>query len=128
MPIINPKDWQVDNQQTRSRKGKLVRVQLPGRVVKMYEADAIEKGYIKGQPQAPNKMRIPSENKAEPETPAEETPKPDDFTTIPGIGPASARALVAHGITTFEQLRQAGELTYLTGKASGAIEAWRSNG
>ena len=129
MAIVDSKTWPVDNQRVRAQKGQLIRVvKRNGQIVKMYEADAIAQGLIKGKPQAENKMRTPSENKAEPEAPAEEPPKPDDFSTIPGIGKATARALVAHGVTTFEQLHQAGKLSYLTSKAAEAIEAWRSNG
>lgn len=107
------------------KKGPLIKVQLaPGQYVKMYQADAIAKGLIeppatKMQPPAQNKMRQPE---------AEKTPEPepaDDFTEIPGVGPATARALAAHGITTFEQLRQAGELDYVTAATMAAIEAWR---
>jgi hypothetical protein len=129
--ISNPRAWPLDNQQTRAKKGKLVRVRLGrGQVVKMYEADAIAQGLIPGKakPQAENKMRVPVGNKAVPDAPAEELPKPDDFTTISGIGPATARALIAHGIATFEQLRAAEELPYLTGKARDAIASWRNNG
>lgn len=129
MTVIDSKTWPVDNQRVRAQKGKLIRVvKRKGLVVKMYETDAIDQGYIKSKPQAENKMRTPTENKAEPEAEAEETPKADDFSSIPGIGKATARALVAHGITTFEQLRQAGKLGYLTSKAAEAVEAWRSNG
>jgi predicted flap endonuclease-1-like 5' DNA nuclease len=129
--ISNPRTWPLDNQQTRAKKGKLVRVQRGrGMFVKMYEADAIAQGLIPGKakPQAENKMRVPGENKTLSAAPAAELPKPDDFTTIPGIGPASARALVAHGITTFEQLREAVSISYLTSKARDSIEAWRNNG
>ena len=122
-------------------KGKLVRVQLQkGQFVKMYEADAIAKGLLppKAKPQAVNKMRTPPANKsvsAEPEQAqperaqpeAESAPVADDFTTIPGIGKATARALVANGITTFEQLKAAGKLEYLSPKARQAIEDWFGN-
>ena len=116
-------------------KGKLVRVELrKGQFVKMYEADAIAKGLLapKAKPQATNKMRTPPENKSAPaETETgraqpEHTQPPagDDFTTIPGIGKGTARALAANGITTFEQLKAAGKLDYLTPKARQAIEDW----
>ena len=114
-------------------KGKLIRVQISeGRVVKMYEADAIAKGYIaapqtKAQSPAQNKMRLPAENKA-PELEPEEVPEPDDFTVIDGVGPATARALAASGITTFAQLAVAGELDYPTAAANAAIEEWRHGG
>ena len=115
-------------------KGKLITVKLKNRegaMVKMYEADAIAQGLLPGKarPQAPNKMLKPADNKVtpEPEKPAEKPPA-DDFTTIPGVGPATARALVAHGIATFEQIKAAGDLDYLTAKARDGIAAWRANG
>ena len=112
-------------------KGKLVNIQIsPGRFVKMYEADAIARGLLKAKPQAPNKMRVPGQNKTAPEEklemPVEEKPPADDFTTIPGVGPATARALVTHGVTSFDQLRSAGKLDYLSSKTMQAIEAWRN--
>jgi len=112
-------------------KGKLVNIDLgKGRFVKMYEADAIAQGLLKAKPQAPNKMRVPGQNKAapeeKPEAQPEEKPPADDFTTIAGVGPATARALISHGITTFEQLKAAGVLNYLSTKTTQAIEAWRN--
>lgn len=115
------------------KKGKLIAVELaPGRFVKMYEQDAIDRGLIKAKPQAKNKMRVPKENKApavpavEEESEAPEAAAPDDFTQIAGVGQATARALVAHGITTFAQLREAVELAYLNTRTNQAIEAWRN--
>ena len=112
------------------RKGKLIRVKLrSGQFVKMYEADAIAQGYLapKAKPQAQNKMRTPLQNKSAPEEiETESAPPADDFTTIPGVGPATARALVTHGITSFEQLRQAGTLGYISPKTMKAIEDWRN--
>lgn len=112
-------------------KGKLVNIDLgKGRFVKMYEADAIAQGLLKAKPQAPNKMRVPGQNKAAPvektEAQPEEKPPADDFTTIAGVGPATARALVSHGITTFEQLKAESGLDYLTTKTMQAIEDWRN--
>jgi hypothetical protein len=129
--IIDSKEWKIINQEVRMSKGKLVNIQIsPGRFVKMYEADAIAQGLIPGKarPQAPNKMLTPQANKAAGPAQIEEKAPADDFTTIPGIGLASARALVAHGITTFEQLREAVGITCLTSKARDAIETWRTNG
>jgi predicted flap endonuclease-1-like 5' DNA nuclease len=121
--IFDPKSWPVDNQRTRQQKGRLIRVQIgPDQYRKMYEADAERLGLIKARSKPEDKMiERPADTKAE------EPVKADDFTAIPGVGKAAARALVAHGITTFEQLRQAGELDYLSGKINRAIEEWRQN-
>jgi predicted flap endonuclease-1-like 5' DNA nuclease len=101
----------------------------------MYEADAIAQGKLPGKAkEAPqNKMRDPAakQNKSAPQEPEVESAPveaADDFTTIPGIGKGTARALIANGITSFEQLRQAGTLKYLTPKTMQAIEAWRKDG
>lgn len=129
--IVNSKDWQIVNQEARRKKGPLVTIDLGrGRSVKMYEADAIAQGFLKGKPQAENKMLTPPANKAAaPEEKPDAPDKPaDDFTTIPGVGPATARALAAHGIATFDQLEAAGELAFLSGKAREAIEKWRAHG
>lgn len=112
-------------------KGKLINIDLgKGRFVKMYEADAIARGLLKAKPQAPNKMRVPGQNKAtpeeKPEAPPEEKPPADDFSTIAGIGKATAKALAVHGIITFEQLRSAGTLVYLGDKMNKVIESWRN--
>lgn len=129
--IINSKEWPLINQEVRMNKGKLVNIQIsPGRYVKMYESDAIAKGLLKAKPQPANKMQKPPQNKASKVTPSEEKPeeKPptDDFTTISGVGPATARALMAHGIISFDQLRSAGKLDYLSAKTMQAIEVWRN--
>ena len=113
------------------QKGKLVNIDLgKGRFVKMYEANAIAQGLLKAKPQATNKMRVPGRNKTapegKPEAQPEEKPPADDFTTITGVGPATARALISHGITTFEQLKATDGLDYLTAKTLQAIEAWRN--
>ena len=110
-------------------KGPLVKMQIgPGRFVMMFEADVRAQGMLssKVKPKAVKKMRRPAENKSIPqENESESTPKADDFTTIPGIGKGTARALAANGITTFEQLRQAGTLSYIPSGTMQAIEAWR---
>lgn len=123
---------------TRATKksGPLVKVEIsPGHVVKMYKEDAIAEGYLPPEtkskmiPPAENKIIPPAENKAaEPPPPEVDTPKagPDDFTMIPGVGRATARALQARGVTTFEQLRQAGQVDYVSESAMKAIEAWRN--
>lgn len=118
--------WQEED---NVKKGKLVRVELSkGRYVKMYEQDAIAKGLLPGKLRDPgeNKMRPVGENKATKPLPElrEAVAPADDFTTIPGIGPASARALAARGITTFAQLRTA-NVAFLSAAAKSAIERWR---
>lgn len=121
------------------KKGKLVRVHLGGgRYVKMYEADAVAQGLIpdpKARPKPHDKMRLPEGNKGTGEIPSEpetEPPAPPavmaDFESIEGIGPASARALAAHGITTFDELLAAEDLAFLTPQAQEAVEAWRAGG
>lgn len=120
MTILTDREtWKVDNQEVRMSKGKLIKVELrPGQFVKMYEADAIAQGLTKAKPQAQNKMIEPEATKAEGQA--------EDLTTIPGIGPATVRALAAHGIINFEQLRAAGQIGYLSEKVNLAIEEWRN--
>lgn len=149
MAVVSRKSFVQENQKTRANKGPLVRVELqPGRYVKMYEADAIAAGHIRPRPEPKQKARPPQENKIrEPGgdkgaetavTPPAGAPagtaekmvetavsEPDDFTTIDGIGRATARLLAAHDITTFEELRQA-DLGFLSGKQREVIEEWRS--
>ncbi len=136
MPVVNEKNlWPRVTQETNMNKGRLVKVQIgKGQFVKMYESDAIEQGKIPGKAKPPaaaqNKMLDPvaAQNKSAPQEPEAESAPPepeDDFTTIPGIGKGTARALIANGITSFAQLRQAGELKYLTTKSMQAIESWR---
>src|SRR5690606_1125045 len=114
------------------------RVELePGRYVKMYEQDAIEAGHIKPKRQEPaqekqrrkvqDKQRLPAQDKAaEPEL--EPEAEAADFTVIEGVGKATARALAANGVTTFDELQEAGELDYLSAGVNAAIEAWRNGG
>ena len=129
--ITDKKNWESVTQEKNMKKGPLVKIKIGrGQFVKMYEADAIAKGLLtsKAKPQADNKMRLPTaaQNKSISQEPEVVSASPaDDFTTIQGVGPATARALVANGITTFEQLRQAGALTYLTPRTMQAIEKWR---
>lgn len=130
MAIISSKSFEINSPQTRAKKGPLVRVELqPGRFVKMHKVDAVAAGLIEGKakPAAGNKLRPPAEDKStKKQESGEKTEKVvDDFTTIDGIGPASARALQVRGITSFEQLRQATTLDYLTPQARQAIEQWR---
>lgn len=131
------------------KKGPLVRVELqPGRYVKKYEADAVRDGYAEDEDgvwrlgvagpdpkkKAPQetKIRKPQEDKGkrppeEKEAEQQETKAMDDFTVIDGVGPATARALAAHDIRTFDELRAA-NLDFLTGQALAAIEEWRDDG
>jgi len=135
------------------KKGKLVKVQIrPGQYVKMYEADAIKQGLIPAEsPASGQKMRqrpankgrqtagmrpieetAPSGDETDPDQmeaiPVDSDDEPEDvtfdFETIPGIGPASARALQANGITTLEDLLAAEDLDYLTPQALEAIATW----
>lgn len=127
------------------KKGPLVRVELqPGRYAKMYKQDAIEQGLIepdeeeaeqssagkKQRPPSQDKMRRPEKDKGQaPEPEDAAPPEPtDDFTEIDGVGPATARALAAHGVETFDELREAGELDYLSASVNAAIEEWRNSG
>lgn len=140
MPTISSKSFTKSTPETRREKGPLVRVEIsPGRYVKMHRADveareltdkvhAADEDKLsrpqgnKSQPPQGDKLQPPQGDKASPEPKAE----PDDFATIEGVGKATARALVAHKITTFEQLRVAGPLDYVTPQAMAAIEAWRN--
>lgn len=124
----------------------MVRVELsPGRFVKMHRADV--EGTERADavhPADAHKLKRPQGDKALPpagdkrapaqgdkaENPNSQIPNPneaaDDFATIAGVGKATARALAAHGIRTFEQLKAAGSLDYITPAAMSAIEAWRN--
>jgi predicted flap endonuclease-1-like 5' DNA nuclease len=103
-------------------KGPLVKVQIGARRwVKMYEADAIAKGYLpaKARPQAENKMRQPAADKG----PQAVEPVQDDFRVISGVGKSTVEALHERGIYTFDQLMES-ELDFLPGKVRQAIEAY----
>jgi len=130
MAILSKDSFKIVTQESNAKKGPLVKVQIrPGQYVKMYEADAIEKGFIKPKPKPQVKSKPPQEDKMQrPEENKEAEPVSADFASIPGVGPATARAIVAHGILTFDQLREAGELPYLTGNVNKAIEEWRDSG
>ena len=58
------------------------------------------------QPADPRQQ--PADSPAAP-PPAQEEEQGDDFTVVPGIGPAGATALQEAGYTTFEQLAAAGD-------------------
>jgi hypothetical protein len=124
--IDNYDEQEVEN---NMNKGKLVRVELsPGRVVKMYEQDAIERGLIpapkeqkkRGRPKG-SKILKPQGNKS---LETKELPPTDDFTQIDGVGPATARALQARGIRTFEDLRNAGDLHFVSESIRKSIEKY----
>jgi hypothetical protein len=69
MAIVSSKSFEFVDQQRRMEKGPLVRVDLGGgRMVKMYEADAIAGGHLPGkeQPATGTKSRPPREDKARP--------------------------------------------------------------
>jgi predicted flap endonuclease-1-like 5' DNA nuclease len=118
MAVLSSKSFTDSTPASRANKGKLVKIEVsPGRLVKMYEADAIAAGHIKAKtkalPAAEDKMLLPAENKTA-----------DDFSAIPGIGPAAARAIAAHGIATYDDLKAA-DLSFLPKRAQEAIEAWK---
>jgi hypothetical protein len=133
MATLSSKSFTVDTPQTRAKRGPLVRVEIsPGRFVKMHEQDAVAAGHIKPKgrpPQEEDKQRPAGGDKSgagQPAgKPAGEPVTMDDLTTVAGVGRATARALQARGITTFEQLRQAGPLDYLSPQTMQAIEQWR---
>jgi predicted flap endonuclease-1-like 5' DNA nuclease len=129
MSVIEPIDkWPLVTQELNMKKGPLVKVEIgPGQYVKMYEADAIKQGHIKSKPAEKNKMLTPERDKAKEEAkPQYEPPKTsDDFTEIAGVGPATARSLMAHGITTFQELIDAGDLDFVSPQTMKAIEEWR---
>lgn len=132
MAVITGRDsWPLDNQEVRMKKGPLIKIELqPGRFVKMYEQDAIAQGLVepKAKPPKHDKMQRPEENKIqapEEDKAAESEAQPaDDFTQIPGVGPATARAIVAHNITTFEQLREAPSLDFLPERALESVKSY----
>jgi predicted flap endonuclease-1-like 5' DNA nuclease len=118
MAVLSSRSFTEDNPTSRANKGKLVKIEVsPGRLVKMYEADAVAAGHIKPKtkalPASENKMILPTENKTA-----------DDFSGIPGIGPAAARAILAHGIATYDDLKTA-DLSFLPKRAQESIEAWK---
>lgn len=136
MPVVNSRgNWPLITQEERMKRGPLVKVEIsPGRYVKMHQEDAIARGLIpsekKKRPAGRDKMRSPGRDKGAPPQPPPEggqnAATTDDFTVIPGVGPATARALEAHGFSTLEQLREVGELTFLGSAINLAIEEWRS--
>lgn len=125
--ITHRKAWPLNNQEARMKKGPLISVRHPdGHYTKMYREDAIAAGLLPGVKSAPlpgNKIAPLPGNKSTPEVEA----PPDDFTTIPGVGLASSRSLVAQGVKTFDQLRGTDLSTLsLSKRVVDAIEAWRA--
>jgi predicted flap endonuclease-1-like 5' DNA nuclease len=84
-------------------------------------------GENKMLPAAEDKFHEPAGDKAPP-TPQRGEEEEADFTSIPGVGPATARALKAQRIQTFEQLRAAGQLDFISPQAREAIEQWKKSG
>jgi len=134
MAVLSSKSFSIDSPKTRAKKGKLIRVTLPaGNMVKMYTQDAIAMGLIappqnKAMPApAENKMMpMPAENKVQPApSQVDADLLPSDFKLIKGLGRASARMLVANGVTSCEQLRTA-DVSFLSPKVQKAIEDWRN--
>lgn len=137
MAVITSRDsWSIVTREMNMKKGPLIRVKLSeGRYVKMYEADAIAAGHIeappqtKAKPKPQDKQIKPQETKeSEQPDPEPETKAVEDFTVIDGVGPATARALEANGILTLDELRDAGELDFLSASVNAAIETWREAG
>lgn len=130
MAIVNTKSFVMENEKSRSGRGPLVRVQVGGRWVKMYQADAAAQKLVTVETQAnrpaqEDKAR-PAENEKMVETAVIENEPAQtvvDFSTIDGVGPATARRIVAQGIGTYEQLRTA-DLGFLSGAQQQAIRAW----
>lgn len=156
MAVIRSRDsWVLIKKDDNLNKGPLIRVEIaPGQFVKMYQAEALERGLIPGEkkktPQG-NKIRKPEGDKirkpegdknSQPSGLNEENPDTiaesgyeegesgaDDFTVIRGVGLGADRALKANGIETFSQLMSAGEMDFLTPKVNKSIQNWRdSNG
>ncbi len=101
---------------------KLVNVELgPGRYVKMYESDA-----AKLRPAPEDKMRRPAEDKLITSDAFKGEQEPAaDFTTIDGIGPATAEELREAGYRTFDDLRVA-DVDELPSRAQGPVRRWRN--
>ena len=132
MAVLDSKNFTISTPATRATRGKLVKVEIaPGRLVKMSEQDAIDKGLIKKRQPPQNKMIAPPPDNNMIPVPvttgnkADDKPIADDFSSIPGIGAASARAIIANGITTLAQLRNS-ECKFLSVRAREAIEAWKN--
>jgi len=140
MAVIRKRDFEFENQNTRNKKGKLIRVDLGrGRAVKMYEKDAAKllgkapKNKLAAAPKnklapAPkNKLAPAPKNKLAADVPPDDLDglPVDNLTEIDGIGPASAKKLNKNGILTFAQLKAAGSLPYLSETVNEKIERWR---
>ena len=131
MAVLSSKSFTTDNPRKRATKGPLIRVTLPaGNIVKMYQADALAAGYIKPKPQPQNKALPPAQNKMLPAPVTNKAEEADegqvvDFSTIKGVGLASARLIVANGIATYDEL-QAADVSFLSSKARQAVEDWRN--
>lgn len=137
MAVIKSRsNWEIQTEQKNKTKGPLIRVEIrKGQFVRMYEQDAVNRGLIqKKAPPGKNKMITPGGNKQAAPPEEKKAPAPektetealaDDLTEIPGVGPATQRALRTHGIETFETLMIATDLSFLTPGVVDVIEKWR---
>jgi predicted flap endonuclease-1-like 5' DNA nuclease len=73
----------------------------PARTAKAKPAPAVAEA---AAPVEPAKAKKPAKVKPAPAQPAKAAPTPDDLTLLEGIGPKSAAALAAGGVTTFAQV------------------------
>lgn len=115
----------------RTPSGRTVTVQVgPNRYKKMDRREAIEKGLLPGEKQAPaaeDKMAMPAANKAAAAVVASPAVTPTDegfdFTTIPGVGPATNRLLHTRGIDTLAAAQES-ELDFLPQKMRDLIREY----
>lgn len=125
MPVIqSKKNWPLENQESRMKKGKLVRVEIsPGRFIKMHEADLSENKLAVSDANKIDKSG--ASNKAASDAAGDPPIEADDLSSISGVGKASERVLNDHDFYTFKDLAAAGELAFLTPKVNEKIQAWR---
>ena len=109
-------------------RGSFVRVQIgPNRFVKMYEGDAIKKGYeyTKEKPKSRNKQLLPQETKSTQDVILQG--EPDDFSEISGVGKSTRDELYKMGISTFDQLLNTEDLSGINALGMKAILEWKES-